>query len=248
VITKRNIFQKGWAAASRTDSPARTDTGPAGEAQTQAQTKPPLAFRLLGTVASEEATSYAVLEASESRAQDIYRIGQTIGDARIEKIEQNRVVVLRHGSHEVLELVLTGPPAAPTRPVTAAAPAPAATQSRPEELVRVAADGGRQINTAAPSSQISQAAQSFLHAIKLSPHVVDGQSVGLRISGLGDSMMAQLVGLRDGDVIRTVNGHPVTSHSKAVQVLNKARQVGRAELGFLRDQESPSLAFRTSAW
>lgn len=248
VITARNIFLRGQAAAAKMKDPSQSDKDKAGGlTESQAQAKLPFPFRLLGTVASDAATSYAVLEAAETKAQDIYRVGQAIGDARLERIEQNRVVVLRNGSRKTLELVLTGQPATPAPAVEVAA-APPAIPSGPEALLRVAGGGDRQINMAASSSQVSQATQSFLSRIKLSPSIVDGNSVGLRISGLGDSLMAQVVGLKDGDVIQSVNGHPVTSQTKAVQVLSKARKLGTAELGFQRDQEKKSLAFRTSAW
>ena len=96
-ITARNIFRRGRNPASRSDSPSSSDSGEvAGQTQAQATRPPP--FRLLGTVASDERDSYAVLEMIETKAQDIYRIGQTIGDARIDRIEQNRVVVVRDGS------------------------------------------------------------------------------------------------------------------------------------------------------
>jgi len=245
IITARNIFRRGRNPASRGNNPSSSDSGEvADQTQTQA-TRPPL-FRLLGTVASDERDSYAVLEMIETKAQDIYRIGQTIGDARIDRIEQNRVVVVRDGSREILELILTGQPSTHT-PTNAALP-PSIAQSGPEELLRIMADGNRQINTAASTSQASQMARSFLSKIELSPSVVDGESVGLRISGLEDSTMAQLIGLKDGDVIQSVNRHPVTSRRKAVQVLRKARRLGSAELGLMRDQQSKSLVFRTSSW
>ncbi len=251
VIVERNIFNRRRTTASKSSSPSPSEepSATAGTGtQTQTQARQPLPFRLLGTVASEERDSYAVLEATETKVQDIYRVGQTIGDARIDRIEQNRVVVLRDGRREVLELVLTGQPPAPTPAAAVAALPPPVAPPSPEDLVRVATNGNRQINTAASSSEASQAAQSFLSRIKLSPSIVDGESVGLRISGLEDSTMAQLIGLKDGDVIQSVNRHPVTSRSKAVQVLSKARRLGSAELGLMRDQQSKSLVFRTSSW
>jgi len=250
IIVARNIFSKHRTAASKSSSSSPSEPSATAEtgAQTQTQARQPLPFRLLGTVASEERDSYAVLEATETKVQDIYRVGQTIGDARIDRIEQNRVVVLRDGRREVLELVLTAQPPAPTPAAAVAALPPAVAPPGPEDLVRVATNGNRQINTAVSSSEASHAAQSFLRRIRLSPSIVDGESVGLSISGLEDSTMAQLIGLKDGDVIQSVNRHPVTSRSKAVQVLSKARRLGSAELGLMRDQESKSLVFRTSSW
>lgn len=245
VIAERNIFSRRRTPASNANGAVLSGTA-GGDGATQAEAKQPLPFRLLGTVASDERDSYAVLEVIETKAQDIYRVGQMIGDARLDRIEQNRVVVLRNGNRETLELVLTGQSSAPA-PVVAASP-PSAPQPGPEDLVRVAMDGARQINTSAASSPASRAAQSLLRRMKLSPSIVDGESVGLRISGLEDSTTAQLIGLKDGDVIQSVNHHPVTNRRKAVQVLSKARRSGSAELSLTRGQQPRSLVLQTSAW
>jgi S1-C subfamily serine protease len=65
---------------------------------------------------------------------------------------------------------------------------------------------------------------------------------------LGDSAIAQLVGLRDGDVIQAVNGHLVPNQRKAAQVLRKARKLGSAEIELARGQERKTLAFRAGSW
>jgi len=57
-----------------------------------------------------------------------------------------------------------------------------------------------------------------------------------------------MVGLRDGDVIRMINGQSVGKLSKAAQVLRKARSLGRAELRLTRGQKERTLALRPSAW
>jgi S1-C subfamily serine protease len=77
--------------------------------------------------------------------------------------------------------------------------------------------------------------------------MVGGQS-GLGISGLGDSTLGQLAGLQDGDVIQTINGHPVPDRQKAYQVLWKARKLGTARIEFTRGRESKSLTFGTGVW
>jgi len=95
---------------------------------------------------------------------------------------------------------------------------------------------------------VGQVARSFLSKMKLSPLPASGQAAGLRVSGLGDSTMAALVGLRDGDVIQSINGQSVPNRRKATQVLKKARQLGSARLQLLRGQEQKSLAFHAGSW
>lgn len=216
-------------------------------ARARAEVERQLPFRLLGTVASDEGASYAVLEDLGTKTQDLYRVGDAIGQARIDRIEQNRVVVVNMGVRQVLDLVMTGSSAKPGKAVLKEA-APPVEKARPENVVRVAANGQREINTRASASNVGQVARSFLSKMKLSPLPASGQAAGLRVSGLGDSTMAALVGLRDGDVIQSINGQSVPNRRKATQVLKKARQLGSARLQLLRGQEQKSLAFHAGSW
>jgi type II secretory pathway component PulC len=88
----------------------------------------------------------------------------------------------------------------------------------------------------------------LLGKVKMSPHVTNGSSDGLCLSGLEDSILAQLAGLRNGDVIHAINGHPVPDQKKAAQVLRKARKLGAAQVQLARGQEKRSLAFSAGAW
>lgn len=242
LIVERDIFGAGPSAEPT--GPVQSKTSEAVKVITEATRELP--FRLLGTVALDSGDSYAVLEHLETKTQDIYRVGDSIDDARIDAIEQNRVVVLNAGVRQVVDLLLTDRPSAPARAVNRSRGA--AQPANPDKMVRVAATGERQINRRASASALSGAAQSFLSKMELSPHVVDGKSTGLRVSGLEDSLMSRLVGLKDGDVIQSVNGHMVPNQRKAIQVLRKARKLGSARLQLTRGQEKKSLTFGTGSW
>jgi len=242
LILQRDIFGTG-----KSEQQSRSREAEARKAaQAKAEADRELPFRLLGTVASDRGASYAVLEDLGTKTQDLYRVGDAIGDAQIDRIEQNRVVVLSMGVRQVLDLVMTGPSSKRSKAVRKETPP--VEQAKPENIVRVVANGERQINTRASASNVGQVARSFLSRMKLSPQAGSGKAGGLRVSGLGDSTMAALVGLRDGDVIQSINGHSVPNRRKATQVLKKARQLGSARLQLLRNQEQKSLAFHAGSW
>ncbi len=241
IILQRDMFGMGQGEVQK-----RGPTLKSKAMEPRPRVKQPVPFKLIGTVASEEGDSYAILEDIETQTQDIYRVGATIGNASIDSIEQNRVVVLNMGSREVLDLVLAGR-GAPSSRAVAKAEVPAG-QMSPDKVVRVIANGDRQVNTRVAPSKLNGAAYSLLSKMELTPHVVDGEAKGLRVSGLKDSVMAQLAGIRDGDVLQSVNGQSVTNRRKALQVLKKARKLGSARLELSRGQEKKSLAFHTGAW
>jgi type II secretion system protein C len=242
LILERDIFRVGQMAAAEEAKkvqnlqPERPKTEPKRE----------VPLRLLGTVVDEGGASYAVIENSAIKSQDVYRVGDTIGDVRVNNIEQNRVVVLNAGVLLTLDLALTGQNSAAAK-VVAQAPSPVQANVNGGDVVRVASTAERQINARASAENLSKATE-FLRKMKLSPHETNGKADGLAISGLGDSALSQLSGLKDGDVVQTVNGHPVPNQTKAAQVLKKARNLGSARLELQSGPEGKSLTFRTGSW
>ncbi len=66
---------------------------------------------------------------------------------------------------------------------------------------------------------------------------------GLRISDLDKIPMATTFGLKDGDIIRKVNGHRLTSKQQAFQVFKKARSEAVVNLELLSDDQIRELSF-----
>jgi len=54
---------------------------------------------------------------------------------------------------------------------------------------------------------------------------------------------AEDLGLKNGDIIRTVNGHRLTSKQKAYQIFKKARSQAAMNIELLRDNETKTLSF-----
>ncbi|MCU0913272.1 MAG: hypothetical protein MUC88_01760 [Planctomycetes bacterium] len=241
LILGRDIFRVRQAAVAEAGQAQK-----AAPVQPKPQPKREVSLRLLGTVVDPGGASYAVIENPTAKSQDVYRVGDVIGDVRLDRIEPSRVVVLNGGVRQTLELAFGGNGLA-VAPVVAEAAAPAPGATSAAEVVRVASDTERQINTRASAASRSQATQ-FLRNMKLSPHEIDGKPDGLAISGVGASPLAPLVGLKDGDVIQSVNGHPVPDQAKAVQVMKKARNLGSARVQIRRGQENRSMTFRRGSW
>jgi type II secretion system protein C len=201
-------------------------------------------------VVDEGGASYAVIENSALKSQDIYRVGDAVGDVRINRIEQNRIVVLNAGVAQTLELALAGPGSGGAKAVAQAPePAPVAVPAATSSgaVVKATSATDRQINTRASAENVSKATE-ILQKMKLTPHQTDGKTDGLAISGLGDSALSQLSGLKDGDVVQSINGHPIPNQATASQALRKARNLGSARIELKRGQESQTLTFRTGSW
>jgi type II secretion system protein C len=243
LILERNIFGKGGRAKPEVQKiPVENKHKAVESAMAQ------LGIKLLGTVAGDQAVSFAVLKDSKTDKQDIYQEGDTIQGARLEKILANRVVVVFHGERLVLNVASTEGRAMSSRPtVTRAAkpPVPVSMQGRIKDVLMAASPSEFLVNRIASGNSVQRLAQGLrdltLEANREGP-------AGLKVTGVAKSPVARMIGLRDGDVIRRINGLSVGSLTEAGQVLRNARNAGIADIKLTRGQKEKTLSLRPSIW
>ncbi|UCD49847.1 MAG: hypothetical protein JSW27_20245 [Phycisphaerales bacterium] len=190
-----------------------------------------LGLRLQGVVAGGPLTSRAIIQDVKTKQTMPYRIGDSVASATIESIESDRVVLLHRGRKAVLQMhVVTSP----------AGPAAAETQEKPASVAKKPATSDQQLPQ--PSARLGYVEEVFRKAT-IEPYVQDGQTEGLRITGLEATPLTKLFGLRNGDIVQSVNGQTLNSKQKAFQVLKKARTQPRIDLKLLRDRETKELSF-----
>lgn len=242
LILESNIFGKGLSA----DHGVRKTQVDSDRGGKQAADR--LGLKLLGTVAGDRAVSFAVLEDSQTGLQDIYQVGDTIREALLEEILPNRIVVLFQGERCTLDVAANEGRAMSSRPAMARVskpPVPVPAQGQMRDILRRISSSESLLNTVASANSVRQLRRG-LRGLTLKPNR-DGPE-GLKVTGVSKSPVAHLVGLREGDVIRAINGHSVANLSKAAQVLRKARKVGQAEIRLTRDEKERTLSLRLGVW
>lgn len=188
-----------------------------------------LGLRLVGAIAGGPAISRANIQDVKTKAIGVYRIGDTVASATVEAIQQD-AVVLRHEGRQLILRLHAGTAGAEPQAAEPAAAQPAE-KAQPQSK-----------QAAFPPVQADYVAEVFRQAT-IEPFVRNDRTEGLRITGLDKIPMAELFGLRDGDVIRTVNGQQLTSKQKAFQVLMKARTQSKVDIELLRNGKSKDLSF-----
>ena len=98
------------------------------------------------------------------------------------------------------------------------------------------------VPSSAPSARLGYVENLFRKAT-IKPHVKEGRTEGLEITGLEETPLTKLFGLRKGDIVQTVNGQDLTSKQKAFEVLKKARSQSKVDLQLLRDGKTKDLSF-----
>ncbi len=104
--------------------------------------------------------------------------------------------------------------------------------------------------TNAPAKQVLTKIQTKMKHIEavlkkavIKPYHINGQIEGLRISGLDKILVAKELLLKSGDIIRVVNGQPLSSKIRAYKIFKRARKLSTMEIELLRDGKSQTLLY-----
>lgn len=219
-IVERNIF--GSTDSSRADRPAKS-------------AEKELNLALVGTVCGSTGVSRALIQDNKTKRLELYKTGQSVAGARIKSIEEDAVILLHNGQRKILKLNRTGGHNKNNMRV------PSSQTIRNADKVVKPVESVKQPLTQ-NVTQISYV-EAILTKAVIEPYTVNGQIEGLRITGLENIPMAKILGLKDGDVIRVVNGHQLTSKQKALQVFKKARSQATMSIEILRGDETKELSF-----
>ena len=192
-----------------------------------------LGIALLGTVAGSPEISRAIVKDLKTNALNIYKTGDTIVSASVESIEKDGIVLLHEGQRKKINLRIKEcekqetviPEITMAKNATQQFEAPPAAKSNP-----TFADKLRYAASMIPSANIE-------------PHIIDGQVEGLRITGLEDIQGAEDLGLKNGDVIRSVNGQRLDSKQKAYQISRKVRSQTAMDIELMRDNNIKEFSF-----
>ena len=187
-----------------------------------------LGLKLMGAIAGGPAASRAIIQNTSDKTIGTYRIGDIIASATVDAIQRDAVILRHQGRHLVLRLH------------TGAGSDDRTAPAKEERATAQAAKG-----TASPPPLSTQAGyvEEIFHSVTIEPYKKNNRTQGLRITGLEKVPLAELFGLKNGDVIRTINGQQLTSKQKAFQVLMKAKTQSKVDIQLLRDGKSKDLSF-----
>jgi type II secretion system protein C len=178
---------------------------------------------LQGTISGPAQIARAViLDLSEkSNTPETYRIGDIVAQAKIVGIEADAVILSYNGQKQILKLS------------SRKSPGNNAVLSVPAATAAVSEDKGID-----PVSVF----ENIMKNAVIEPYVVDGNTVGLRVSELAKLNLPIFAGIKENDVIQSINGQELTSKQKAFQIFKKARTKSKIDVELLRDQQTKNLS------
>jgi general secretion pathway protein C len=204
-IIDRNIFSK-------------INVGPAKNGEADANLKlTSLKLTLLGTIAGDKKTSAAIIEDSGTRAQGLYRVGDNIQGAIVKSIARNQVILRLGNRDEVLTMGEEPLSEEGTTTVSDQSQRQSASQSLPAGLT------GAERNITMNRSELNESLKDLnglMSQASIQPHSTDGQQDGLAVTGIKAGSIFRKMGLRNGDIVKSVNNEAIKSPEDLINMYN----------------------------
>lgn len=153
---------------------------------------------LKGTIAGPQEIARAVIE--NMNVQKSYKIGDEIMGATLIAIFRNKVIMNVNGQEQMLVMVEGASKDKVASPVVPARP-----------------PRGRSIPGGSGAASVMKNLDQYIGKARIVPYFKGGEPYGFRISNLGSDAMIYGLGVRAGDVIRSVNGVPIRTPEDAVK-------------------------------
>ncbi len=179
---------------------------------------------LTGVIASASG-GYALISVN-GQPQEPFAVGQTVtGGAELQAVYPDRVVIRRNGILE--SLLLEGAEKTPAGEWT-----PPAAASRPPVAVGniVQETGANRYTVERDQLAAQMRTPDFLKQATVMP----SGSGGFLMKQIQPGSLYEKLGLRDGDVIKTVNGQPLNSAEDAIRLYQQMQGVGAVQMEIMR--------------
>jgi general secretion pathway protein C len=201
-----------------------------------------LKLKLWGTITGEDGFTRAVIEDQTQKEQAFYRTGEEVASAQIKLILRDKVVLSVKGEDQILEMEQPSGVGGPSlvsrvgpnvnRPVAASPAVPRAPVSRSirMKLSRL--------------GTISDNPEEWNKEASVSPIVNDQGEPGLTINRITPSSPLRRLGIRNGDVVVSINDQPVEELADVFETLKEISEGETLSLNIKRRGRERQLDFQ----
>ncbi len=179
----------------------------------------------------------------------LYREGSTIDGSRVVAVNASSVVMAGSGGACQL-LMFEEEEIGPATPRLAASPAAAASNARNAGLSDQELDEGIEkisdTNFKIQRSLVDKALAnqgSLMRTARVIPHEQDGRVVGVKLYGIRRNSLLGRLGIRNGDMLRTINGFDMTSPDSALEAYSRLRSADKLSLAVKRQNRELTIDY-----
>ncbi len=189
--------------------------------------------RLRGTVISGIFKPTAIVEHVPAKKNCWYRVGDTLCGGRIVKIQRGAIVLEMNKKRYLFGL--------PQGEVEGAA----SVLSEGEETIALGEKVGDNIWRVKLDTAIDvlTRATKIMKEPRIKPYFALGKAAGIRIDRIKDGSIIEEMGLKDGDIIKGVNGFGLMTPTKIFEAYRRYKNSRLIELQLIRSEEPATLTY-----
>lgn len=204
-----------------------------------------LRLKLWGVALRGKDDSYAIIEEDKKREQGVYKVGAEVpGGAVVKSVEWDRVILVVSGKDEILEIedgLTGGPRTAPSRFGSSGA----SRTTKPKATIKgveVVSDTEYVVDREEVDNALENMSQLFTQ-IRAVPHFEGGESTGFRLFAIRRGSIFDKIGLKNGDIIRNINGQAMNDPTRALALLEELRESTDLTVSVTRNRKDRTLNY-----
>lgn len=196
------------------------DTGSSSSNFTKTSSQMPLA--LIGTFLTSGNDPYAIIENTKDKNQDAFGVGDNIFKiATLVSIHKNKVEINRDGSIEVLKI---------------------------DDFDSDAASELDDANTQyLDKGEVDKALSNLplvMTQARAIPYWQEGKAIGLRLFAIKQGSIFEKIGLKNGDIIKDINGKQLGDFSKAMEIFEELKNETSLRINLERNKQQSVLQYK----
>lgn len=259
IILRRNIFDSTRGDLTAEPLP-ETSVGPDGQPIEEWDPSKPTPsctgkLRLVGSVMSpgDPEWSFAAIAGTSNGKTMLYREGSSVDSSRVLAVQSSRVVVTSSGG--ACQLLMFGEeeggiahapaPSAPPPPAAANLEDPRSAglnDAELEEGIEKISDTKFKIQRGLVDKALANQG-SLMRAARVIPHEENGRVVGVKLYGIRRNSLLGRLGVRNGDMLRTINGFDMTSPDTALEAYSRLRTADKLTLAIKRQNNEMTIEY-----
>jgi len=256
IILRRNIFDSAQGDLTAQPLPEMTEDGQPIEEWDPSKPAPNCTgkLRLVGSVMSpgDPEWSFAAITGTSDGKTMLYREGSSVDGSRVLAVHSSSVVVSSSSGACQLLMFDEEEGALASAPTPTAKPSPAARAARgrnaglsDEELnegIEKITDTKFNIQRGLVDKALANQG-SLMKTARVIPHEEDGRVVGVKLYGIRRNSLLGRLGVRNGDMLRTINGFDMASPDTALEAYSVLRSADKLTLAVKRQSKEVTIEY-----
>lgn len=193
-----------------------------------------LNLALKGT-AQFDGQGFAVFEDTSSGLQDVFAVGERVFDGpKLVGVQSRRVVVLQGRRRLTIEITEESAETTPPHQETAT-----------DTKGGIRRTGGN--NFLVDRREIEHSIENLstlVTQMRAVPFLRDGKSIGFRVFNIRPGSLFERMGLKNGDIVQSVNGTELDNPSKALALLDEVQTTDEIRVDLLRNNKPSTYSYK----